>query len=346
MIAGSSARSANGRGVPGGRPAGTRSTGFAVVVPVVLQPPAEDLRAAVGEHRRDRGRVNRDRCAPRPRSPSAAGADRATEPAAAPGAAAGGRRHRSRRCVLGPGGGCRACSTASRSPAPSARAAASARGNRAWYPYSTRNERNTARRTRFSMNFRLEAAEPDRTRDHRMDDTARAAATPSHTPRSGAVLTNCVGHVGRAGRGEATGPSEQGRQQQLVAAQHDQRGTGGHPGVRTAVVSGAPGGPRSSHNQTQWQRRSVEECRARHHHDVQARRVRVLPKYFPHQALRTVADDGAAQFLAWRQSRAASGRRVRGSTNTVINRPCSRAPVSYTCWNSGRRRIWLPARKR
>ena len=26
-------------------------------------------------------------------------------------------------------------------------------GNKAWYPYNTRNERNTARRTRFSINF-------------------------------------------------------------------------------------------------------------------------------------------------------------------------------------------------
>ena len=52
-------------------------------------------------------------------------------------------------------------------------------GNSAWYPYNTRNDRNTARRTRFSMNFRVESAEPDRTRDHRMDDTARAAARPA-----------------------------------------------------------------------------------------------------------------------------------------------------------------------
>ena len=84
--------------------------------------------------------------------------------------------------------------------------------------------------------------------------------TPQEPPRAqpdaapGAVFTDRVGHVGRAGWGEATGSREEGGQQQLVAAQHEKGGTGCHPRVTTAVVPGAPGDPRSSHSQTQWQR--------------------------------------------------------------------------------------------
>ena len=72
--------------------------------------------------------------------------------------------------------------------------------------------------------------------------------------------------------------------------------------------------------------------------DVQARGVRVLPEDFPDQPLGTVADDGAAEFPGGGIPEPRPAVR-RGRTNIVIKRPCSRAPVSYICWNSGRRRI-------
>ena len=119
------------------------------------------------------------------------------------------------------------------------------------YAVRTRNDRTTARRTRFSMK-RISSAEAVRDRSQTSPSGWQRASrrTPSHMPSTTPCVRNGVGHVGRARRMKPAGAGEERREQQLVGAQRAKRqaAAAGRSSPRYALAHRAV--PRSRHTPT------------------------------------------------------------------------------------------------